>query len=629
VNSIGSSRDQIEHALKCHGAGKLGEAESAYREILAADPNQADALHYLGVIGLQTQRFDVAAEYIGKAVKLQPDNADAIINLGTAQQALGQLDDAVESFQHALTLQPGSAVVLANIGNALRQQGRHPEAIGQFKRALDIDPALTEARRNLADSLLDDGATAEALRQIRKAASYDSNSISIWASLAKILHANGCYDSAIAAYERVLAAQPDFPPVLCSLGSVLQDSGRPREAIENLEKATGLDPNYAEGHYQLGVVWQQQGKKRRAAAAFDAAISADPYCTKALRARASLKRCRQGSTILRGITEAMDLPGLNSEQRLNLEFAAGKCYEDLGEFDNAISHLHTANRLQRDRIEYDVADDLAIFTNIKRHFDRTFFSRCRDIGVRDATPIFVLGMPRAGTSLVEQILASHSAVHGGGELPYFAEAIQSRIPLRAGVDCTQSLNSASPDDLGEIANFYLSRLRELDATAAHVTDKLPNNFLHIGLIRALLPDARIVHCMRDSRDTCWSIYKNFFGGRGHYYAYEQAELGKYYCAYEDLMAHWRDILPGAIHDVRYEELVGDQESTTRTLLGACGLSWDPACLDFHKTSRSVRTLSASQVRRPVYDRSIGNWKNVANSLEPLLAALNCSDRSSK
>jgi len=346
-----------------------------------------------------------------------------------------------------------------------------------------------------------------------------------------------------------------------------------------------------------------------------------------VRAIASLSRCNKDSEILRDIKAAMTLPELTTEQRLNLEFAAGKCYEDCGEFDEAGMRVNEGNRLQRSGFTYDVADDLAVFDHIKREFDETFFSRWSNVGTSDATPIFVVGMPRSGTSLVEQILASHKDVFGGGELQYLPQAIHSRLPMRDGFDCTRSLETATDNGFEEIANRYLSQIRKLDASAQHVTDKLPNNFLHIGLIKAVFPAASIIHISRDSRDTCWSIYKNFFSARGHYYAYEQTELGKYYCAYENLMAHWRQVVPGGVYDVCYENLVNDQESTTRALLEACGLPWDPACLDFHKTARTVRTLSASQIRRPVYSGSIGAWKNVADSLTPLLTALDSiSDR---
>jgi len=617
----------LQHALNCHGAGNLREAALTYQRVLDHDPDQIDALHYLGVIGLQTGRFDIAVEHIGKAVALRPGNVDALINLGNAHQGLDQLDQAIQIFKQALDLQSNSAVALANIGNALTHQGRRVDAIQYLERALTINPSLTEARRNLADALLEEGSVDEALLQIKEAAGADPDSISIKASLASILAARGEHETAIAIYESVLAVQADFPPVLCNLAIIYHEVGRTREAIEVLEKVTRLDPDYAEGQYQLGVVLRNEGDKRRAEVAFRSAISSDPYCTKAWRDIASLDACSMDSEILRNLDDVRKLPDLTPEQQVHLDFAAGKCYEDIGEFDDAAQYISTANQLHRKSFKYDVEDDLMVFANIKRSFSRESFPEWQDAGVSDDTAIFVIGMPRSGTSLVEQILASHSKVHGGGELRYLGEAIRSRIDLRAGIDCTQSLATVSSADIEQVAKHYLSNLRALDSDASHVTDKLPNNFLHIGLIKAAMPNARIVHCQRDSRDTCWSIYKNYFTGRGHYYAYEQAELAAYYSAYEDLMAHWQYVFPDEIVEVRYEELVQDQERVTRALLDACQLPFEASCLDFHKTARSVRTNSANQVRRPVYNRSVGSWKNVAASIEPLLSGLHQSKTS--
>jgi tetratricopeptide (TPR) repeat protein len=621
---INSSDEKLQHALNCHGDGNLRDAATAYREIIAVDPDHVDALHYLGVVSLQTGQFEVAIEHIGKAVRLRPGNVDAITNLGNAQQAFGQLDHAIESFRAALELSPASAILLANLGNAYRQEGRIEHAIDCFEQSLAIDPKLAEVRRNLADALLDDGRMSEALKQIIAAEKSDTQSLAVKASLANILRANAQYDAAIAAYEQVLISNPDFPPLLCNLANVHGDAGHTDIAIDLLKKVTDLDPAYSEGHYSLGLAFEQSGNKDVAENAFRKALSVDPYCGKAWRSIASLANRGQDSQLLNDIEAALTLPNLGAEQQAQLEYAAGKCCEDAGEFDKAMLHLQEANRIRRGSFTYDVEDDLATFRNIKHSFDKAFFAAREGLGVDDELPVFIVGMPRSGTSLVEQILASHGDVFGGGELPFLAQAIASRLPLRDGIDSTGSLAGASDKDLADVGTNYVSALRRLSATNRFITDKLPNNFLHIGLIKAALPNARIIHCVRDARDTCWSIYKNYFAGRGHYYAYDQAELGRYYAAYEDLMAHWQTVLPGTVYDVAYEDLIAHQEDTTRALLDTCELPWDPACLNFHTSNRPVKTLSASQVREPIHNRSIGAWKNVASSLSPLLFELGFS-----
>jgi tetratricopeptide (TPR) repeat protein len=618
---INPSDEKLEYALNCHGAGNLREAEAAYREILAAQADNIDALHYLGVVCLQTGRFEEAVRNIESSVKLQPDNVDAVINFGNALQAAGRLGKAIESFELALKLSPNSPVLLANLGNAYRQQGDNRKAIALFEESLNADPTLAEVRRNLADTLLDEGLAVDALKQILDAEKTDGQSIPVKASLANILHANFRYDEAIAAYETVLATQVDFPPVLCNLAVVYANAGRTSEAKTLLEKVTRLDPTYVEGHYSLGIALQQSGNKDAAARAFRQAVALDPGCGKAWRSLAALETCNEDSELRGDIVKALSLTDLVAKQRLHLEFAAGKCFEDQGEYDKAMQHLREGNRLQRETFDYDVNDDVAVFENIKQTFNESFFPQREKVGASDATAIFIVGMPRSGTSLIEQILSTHADVFGGGELPYFAQAINSRVPLSGGVDCTASISSASDEDFVEIAERYLMQLRKLDGSARFVTDKLPNNFLHIGLIKTVLPNARIIHCVRDARDTCWSIYKNYFAGRGHTYAYEQSELGRYYSAYEDLMAHWKTVLPDVVYDVSYADLIANQEQSTRALLDACGLEWDSACLEFHRSTRAVRTLSAAQVREPIHDRSMGAWRNVEKSLGPLLAEL--------
>ncbi|MCZ6855692.1 MAG: sulfotransferase, partial [Gammaproteobacteria bacterium] len=222
---------------------------------------------------------------------------------------------------------------------------------------------------------------------------------------------------------------------------------------------------------------------------------------------------------------------------------------------------------------------------------------------------------------VEQILASHPSVYGGGELPLLPRAITRRFPLADGVDYTAALSTASQEDFDVVAESYLATQRQLAPDAQRISDKLLSNFLNIGLIRVLFPNARIIHCVRDPRDTCFSIYKLIFGARGHHYAYDLEELGRYYNGYAQLMDHWDDVLPGHVHQVHYESLVVEQESTTRALLESCGLPWNPACLEFHKSERPVVTHSASQVRQPIFRGAIGAWRPYEASLAPLLRLL--------
>ena len=621
MNESGDIQQALQQALQSHGAGNLGQAEKIYRRILAAVPGQADALHYLGVIGLQTGRFDDAVKLIGQALEQRPDDLDALTNLGNALQAQGRFDEAVSRYRHALGLQPRNAMIIANLGNALLQSGQPLAAISQYESALEIEPRLVDTRRKLADALLGQGRPGEALGHIRVADAAVQDSPEIQVSMGNILAEQGRIDEAIACFEKVLAVKPDFAPVHCNIANVLRQNGLLAEAIERYEQALQLAPDYCEGHYDLGIALQDVGEKDKAMVELRKAIAIDAHCAKAWRAIAGLVKNSLTEDDFGTMKAALRAPGATADERMDLNFALGKGYEDAADYAAAIDHFHRGNRLRRNAIDYSIEQDKKAFDDLKSTFDSGFFERWSGAGHEDATPVFIVGMPRSGTTLTEQILASHSQVHGGGELRYLARAIAERFPMRDGIDYTGSLAEATNEDFAAIASSYLAAIRELDADACHITDKLPNNFLNVGIIRIVFPNARIIHCVRDPRDTCYSIYKHFFSARGHYYAYDMVELGRYYKLYADLMRHWNDTLPGVMYELCYEDMVREQEQTTRALLEACGLPWEPACMEFHKTRRPVATISASQVRQPMYQGSVGAWQNVAESLQPLLDIL--------
>ena len=621
MNDDRDMQQALQHALNCHGAGDLGQAEQIYRRILAADPTQSDALHYLGVIGLQTGRFEDAVTLISQAIEQRPDYLDALSNLGNALQALGRFDEAAARYREALQLEPRNATVIGNLGNAMLQSGESVAAIHSYEAALEIEPRLLDTRRNLAHALLGQGRTTEALAHIELALNAMPDSPEILVTMGNVLNELGRSAEAIACFEKVLVKQPGLAPVQCNLANVLRQNGQLEEAIERYEQALQQAPNYSEGHYDLGIALQDTGDKDRASARFRRALEIDVHCGKAWRAIAGLSKASLTEDDLEVMQSALDAPDASLEERMHLEFALGKGYEDRSNYSAAIEHLHNGNALHRKSFDYSIEQDETAFGNLQSVFDSQFFERWSGAGVENATPIFIVGMPRSGTTLCEQILASHPEVYGGGELGYLARAIAERFPMIDGVDYTAALAGARAEDFEAIGQRYVAAIRELDADVQHISDKLPNNFLNVGMIRIVFPNARIVHCVREPRDTCYSIYKHFFSARGHYYAYDMVELGRYYRLYADLMAHWDAVLPGVMHELRYEDLVQEQEATTRALVDACGLEWDPACMEFYKTRRPVATISASQVRQPMYSGSVGAWKNVEASLKPLLDTL--------
>lgn len=615
MNLPADQQQALDRALYIHGSGNIGEAEKLYQALLDRDAEQPDALHYLGVIRLQTERFDEAVTLIKRAIHARPDYVDAMVNLGFGLNALGRFAEAIEQFEQALDQGSPNAPILANLGGALAHLGRYPEAVNRLEEALEMQPELAETRRSLADVLLRLGRTDNALQEIRKAATASEPSVPMQMSMGNILLASGNVEEAIECFSMALALRPDLPAVRGNLANLLRQVGRFEEAIEQYEVLLAKDPGNAQASYRLGGVFQDLGDREKAGAAFRKAVQIDANFAKAWHGIAATDALddKEVESLL-GLQRSADT---SDDDRMRLAFALGRHFEKTGRHDEAATQLSKGNELRRVDLDYDIENDLRAMQNIRRSFDKSFFDRWKGAGLPDRKPIFIVGMPRSGTTLIEQILASHPVVQGAGELTLLVNAVIDAFPIRNGVDYTSSLAEATADDLQSVARAYLEGLPD----GERVTDKLPHNFLNVGMIRVLFPHATIVHCKRDARDTCFSIYKHLFGSDSHAYAYDLEDLARYYNGYAELMDHWEQVMPGHVHTVQYEALVDNQEPVTRELLEACDLAWDPACLDFHKLERLVATISASQVRQPVYSASIGSWKAYEELLRPLLDIL--------
>lgn len=385
-------------------------------------------------------------------------------------------------------------------------------------------------------------------------------------------------------------------------------------------RALALKPDLADAHNSVGMILKENGKLAEARGHFVRATEIKPRESAYYFNLADAKKFVAGDPHLAAMEElARDSAALSQGARTRLNFALAKAYDDLGRFGDAFRCMNASNALKRRRIKYDEALVLEQFDRIRAAFDRTLL-RKKPRGFSSDVPVFVLGMPRSGTTLIEQILASHPAVHGAGELSdrLANEMRDAKGKVRRYPDDAAKLTGKELIGLGEA---YVARLRALSPEAPRVTDKMPANFLYVGLIHLALPQARIIHVRRDPRDTCLSCYSKLFSASQDF-TYDLAELGRYYRQYDSLMTHWRKALPpGRMLEVRYEDVIDDLESWARRIVDHCGLDWDPACIAFHEAQRPVRTASASQVRQPIYRTSKGRWRKYGNDLRPLLAAL--------
>lgn len=613
----------FDDAKRHHHAGRLAAAEQLYQRILAIDPRHSDSLHLLGVAAYQLGRHEAADDLIGRAIQLRDDVPSYHGNLGNVLKEQGRIEEAIASYERALALDPALAETHCNLGSLLKHQGRLDEATLRYRQAAAIKPALAEAHFGLGSVFQIQGRLSEAVACYERARVLDPGYAQAHNNLGYAFHVQGKLDAAVACYRRALTLTPDDADAWNNLGYTLHAQGKLDDAVTCYERALALQPDFAEAHNNLGNVLKDLGSFDAAIARYERAISLRPDFADAYFNRADIKTFRAGDADLQALEDlAARIERLPAGKAPYVHFALAKALEDIGEHADAFEHLLQGNALKRREVGYDEGAMREFFRRLAAVFDSALLERYAAAGDPSPTPIFVIGMPRSGTTLLEQILSSHPQIQAAGELTDLdvaaRQVFESDSPPVAYPECVATVD---PLALRRIGQAYLARLPALAEGKIRITDKLPGNFNNVGLIRLVLPDARIIHAMRDPADTCVSCFSKLFS-HGQEFTYELGELGRYYRYYRELMARWRSILPpGAMLEVRYEDVVEDLEGQARRMLDYCGLSWDERCLGFHRTPRSVGTASALQVRQPLYRDSIQRWRRYESFLAPLLAEL--------
>lgn len=532
--------------------------------------------------------------------------------------------------------------------------GAHEEAVLCARQAVEVAPNDVRTYDVLASKLIDVGRTEEARLFLEHAIKLDPTHLMAFFHLGVVLAGDGLHEKAEEAYRQVLAKQPTYAPALVNLAGVLVNLGRAGEAevmlrdvvarepqngiawsslsqaLEELSrhqdaeaaarKGVELQPDAAQTHLNLGIALQVTGDLTGAQAAFRTALEIEPELVPAVFSIVATDPAG-GGDLLDKAKSLLDRPDLTEDQRSLLHFSLANLHEVRGEYDEAFAAATKGNLLDCRRSRYDREQRQEFARSIMSVFDRAFFAKRTVFGSTSGKPIFIVGLPRSGTTLVEQILASHSEVAGAGELariPVLANSISEFVhstrhfPLSA-------LDLDEPGTL-RVASAYLRTLRERAGASPRVTDKLPSNFFYLGLIALLFPEAAIVACEREPLDTFMSGYFVHFR-RPIPHTRTQADFAHFHGLFTELMAHWRDVLPGRVLTVKYERLVADQAGETKRLLDHCGLAWEDACLSFHETARPVRTASSTQVRRRLFSGSVGRAKPYLAHLEALQQAL--------
>jgi len=533
---------------------------------------------------LAAGKSDGAIEACRSLLASWPDSADALRCIGLGLLQKQQLAEAEQYFLRASRLAPTSASILNDLGIVRLRRHAHAEALGLFARALELDPQHVDAIGNLAIAYSE-------MKQPDLAQPL----------LSRLIAARPFSGSAYARAARNRLALGDAGP-----------------GLELARRAVRNAPELVEARLALAAALEITGRFRQAKFQYLCVLDTAPHHPGAL---ASLLSLRQGNIEVRHLQaarRAIDSSNLTPEEDAQLNLALARYHDYRGEYDTAFVHLERGNTLVSRRREFDVA----LFAQAIDSLITTFSAesmRGLPAGVNmSRRPIFIVGMPRSGTTLVEQILASHSSVVAGGELATMAnlaaDVSTSGEPYPMGI---RRLDRVA---LERLATRYLERLGSISDTAQRVTDKMPFNFLHIGLLAVLFPEARVIHCRRDAIDTCLSCHFTSFSDDLKF-ASDLTSLGRYYVEYRRLMDHWFAVLPGRILDLDYEQVVARTEDSVKLLLEWCDLEFEPACLRFHRTVRGVHTPSRWQVRQPIYSHSVGRWRAYRGHLQPLLAAL--------
>ena len=590
----------LARAKKLSKNGDIEESRKIYSAILKNFPNNREAKKGFLALNQNTeirltkaQLNEVVKLYSSGQIKKTLSTIETLIKnfpyelslfniRGVCYMAIGQLESAVKSFEKAITINPNYAEAHYNIGVALQGLGKLDEAIKSYEKAIAIKHEYPNAHNNLGNILLE-------LRQL---------------------------DAAVDHFEWAVAFKPDYAEAHNNLGVTFQELGQLDMSITSYEKALAIKPDYPEAHNNLGVTLHQLLQRDAAVKSFENAITIKPDYARAHHNLSALKKYKANDSQITTMQLLLSTSDLSQSDRKYLCFALAKVHEDLGNQDELFKILNEGNQLRKKELNYSLDKSQNYHSLIKRLFSSSSYVNGKSLAYEPSTirPVFIVGMPRSGTSLVEQIIASHHAVYGAGELTTLTNLISQILK-------DHETNDLTKKDFLSIRQQYLDSLSRFNATENVITDKMPLNFRNIGFILSAFPEAKIIHLKRDARATCWSIYKHYFSGNGNGWAYNLDDLAEFYGLYSELMTFWHELYPNQIYDISYEKLTTNQKKETQKLLKYCELDWDENCLKFHTNKRAVKTASALQVRKKMYQGSSETWKKYGAYLKPLIKSL--------
>lgn len=605
-----------QRARELFQQGQYKKARNLYEKLIKRNRNDAEVLYMLGAICGQTGDYHRAVDYLDKTLKLQPNALVAHCARGAALKQLGRFSEAESALRKALAIKPDLVDASLELAGLLLQQEKPEEAKLILRKVSQDQPNCAEAYHGLGEIAHADRQLDDAIRYYEKALSLKPDSAEIHNRLGFAFHQKGRYEKAVHHYQQAVTIKPDFAEAFNNLGSSQLTAGMLNDAMASFELAIKLDPSLDGAVISKASVYEKKGQHQEA---YDTIA---PLAEKNIRHPGlgiiytqicrPINRCDEAIAYVEALISSSDILPSFKER---MHYALANLLDKLERYDTAFHHFKAANDLRPDT--FRPAEHSAYVSAIMQVFSWGFLADAPRSSIDSNLPIFIVGMPRSGTSLTEQILASHRDIHGAGELLEigdFAMELSTQLDQKLGFPF--SYKRVTSHALDRVAKRYLERLRSLHTDARFITDKMPQNFFHLGLISLLFPKAKIIHCMRDPIDTCLSIYFQDFN-ESHEYANQLENIGYYYLEYRRLMDHWRSVLPSPIMDIQYQDLVTDPEPSVRHLLEFIGVDWDPACLRFYESKRHVSTASYEQVRQKLYTSSLARWKNYEKHIEPL------------
>jgi tetratricopeptide (TPR) repeat protein len=607
------------------GLEQYAESVEHLRRAVELRPNFAVAHNNLGIGLRELKQTDEARTHFRRAVELDPKFAPALTNLGQILADSGSAQEALPFSQEAVRIDPNSAVLHHNLGNVLRILERPVDARVEYLEALRLNPKLALSNAHLGLVLQREGQLTDALVWLKKAVDLEPDNADLWAWLAELHDELEDPSASLPCWERVLALEPDRVGAHLALGWALQEEGRFEQARAHYETVIRLQPDNGAGYLNLGGLIEEQGDLIGAQEAFRTALRLQPTFPLPHARLATLLRGKLPDQDLAALEARLSDEALPPDTRARLLFALAHVVDGRGDYPRAAECLKEANSLtvnsNRKRRDYAPLEHEKFVDTIIQDFDRALFDRLAGAGLPSRRPVFVIGLPRSGTTLIEQILASHSQIHGAGELRLARRSFEA-IPILLGLESAprDSISKLDRPTVGRVAKLHLDCLAAIDGNAnERIVDKMPDNYMYVGLMTLLFPNAVFIHCRRDLRDVAVSCWMTDF--RSIRWANSPEHIGSRFHQYRRLIDHWQKVLPVPLVAVDYEETVGNLEAVARRLIAACGLPWEPGCLEFHRTERPVRTASVMQVRQPVYSRSVARWKHYEPALGELFAAL--------